>query len=61
VAYAGSHRAIVVGFPFETITDGDERNRMMAKSLDYLLSKHKSAEERKSERERRKQNRRAKK
>jgi hypothetical protein len=34
---------------------------MMAKSLDYLLSKHKSAEERKSEREQRKQNRRAKK
>ena len=61
IAYAGSHRAIVVGFPFETITDGDARNRMMTKSLDYLLSKHKSAEERKSERERRKQNKRAKK
>ena len=44
VAYAGSHRAIVVGFPFETITDEEERNRMMAKSLDYLLSEHKSFE-----------------
>jgi hypothetical protein len=44
VAYAGSHRVIVVGFPFETITDDEERNRMMAKSLDYLLSEHKSFE-----------------
>ena len=60
-AYAGSHRAIVVGFPFEVITDGDARNRMMAKSLDYLLSKHKSSEERKSERERRKKSKRTKK
>ena len=54
IAYAGGHRAIVVGFPFETITNDNERNRMMAKSLDYLLSKHKSAEERKSERKSRK-------
>ena len=60
-AYAGSHRAIVVGFPFEVITDGDARNRMMAKSLDYILSKHKSSEERKSERERRKKSKRTKK
>ena len=44
VAYAGDHRVIVVGFPFETITDEEERNRMMAKSLDYLLSEHKSFE-----------------
>ena len=50
VAYAGSHRAIVVGFPFETIPDAESRNRMMAKSLDYLLSKHKSHEERRIER-----------
>ena len=54
VAYAGSHRVIVVGFPFETIVDGESRNRMMAKSLEYLLSKHKSAEQRRNERERRK-------
>ena len=54
VAYAGSHRVIVAGFPFETITDTNTRNRMMTKCLDYLLSKHKSPEERKSERESRK-------
>lgn len=42
VAYSGSHRTIVVGFPFETITDANERNRMMAKCLDYLLLEHKS-------------------
>jgi hypothetical protein len=54
VAYAGNHRVIVVGFPFETIADRESRNRMMAKSLDYLLSKHKSAAERRNERERRK-------
>ena len=49
VAYAGSHRVIVVGFPFETITDSNERNRMMAKSLDYLLSEHRTFEAPESE------------
>lgn len=49
VAYAGGHRAIVVGFPFETITDSNERNRMMAKSLDYLLSEHRTFEAPESE------------
>lgn len=49
VAYAGCHRVIVVGFPFETITDGNERNRMMAKSLDYLLSEHRTFEAPESE------------
>ena len=49
VAYAGNHRVIVVGFPFETITDDNTRNRMMAKCLDYLLSKHNSFEEYNSE------------
>ena len=49
VAYAGNHRVIVVGFPFETITDDNTRNRMMAKCLDYLLSKHNSSEEYNSE------------
>ena len=44
VAYAGDHRTIVVGFPFETITLEQERNRMMAKCLDYLISEHKSYE-----------------
>ena len=42
VAYAGTHRTIIVGFPFETITNANERNRMMAKCLDYLLLEHKS-------------------
>ena len=49
VAYADSHRVIVVGFPFETITDSNERNRMMAKSLDYLLSEHRTFEAPESE------------
>ena len=38
-AYRGMHSAIVMGFPFETITDEATRNRTMAKCLDYLLQK----------------------
>ena len=49
VAYAGGHRVIVVGFPFETITDSNERNRMMTKSLNYLLSEHRTFEAPESE------------
>ena len=41
VAYNGTHRAIVMGFPFETITDEASRNRAMAKCLDYLLRDNK--------------------
>ena len=40
-AYSGTHRAIVMGFPIEAITNDDIRNRAMAKSLHYLLSEHK--------------------
>lgn len=39
VAYAGNYRTIIVGFPFEAIADCDTRNRMMSKSLNFLLSK----------------------
>lgn len=37
VAYFGDHRAIVMGFPIEAITDDATRNRAMAKSLYFLL------------------------
>ena len=38
-AYSGTHRTIVMGFPFEAITDSDMRNHTMAKSLQFLMSK----------------------
>ena len=44
IAYSGNHRTIVVGFPFETITNTNARNRMMSKCLNYLLSEHRSFE-----------------
>ena len=39
IAYNGQHRTIVMGFPFEAITDSDMRNHTMAKSLQFLMSK----------------------
>ena len=38
-AYSGTHRTIVMGFPFEAITDSDTRDHAMAKSLQFLMSK----------------------
>jgi hypothetical protein len=38
IAYGGTHRVIVMGFPIEVITSDAARNRAIAKSLDYLLS-----------------------
>lgn len=39
VAYVGKYRTFVVGFPFETITDADARDRFMAQTLRFLVGK----------------------
>ena len=38
IAYSGMYRAIVMGFPIEVITNDAQCSRLIAKSLDYLLS-----------------------
>lgn len=39
VAYIGKYRTFVVGFPFETITDADVRDRFMDQVLRFLTGK----------------------
>ena len=36
VGYKGDYRSLVVGFPFETITDEESRNRLMSEVLTFL-------------------------
>ena len=37
VAYNGSYRTFVAGFPFETIVDSAERDKMMSEVLEFLI------------------------
>lgn len=37
VAAGGNHRSFVMGFPFETILEESERNRVMERALKYLM------------------------
>jgi hypothetical protein len=37
VAYNGSYRSLVLGFPFETIVDGATRDKMMDEVLAFLI------------------------
>ena len=39
VAYKGEYRAVVAGFPFETIAKRDERTQLMRRILTFLHSK----------------------
>lgn len=39
VAYVGDYRAIVVGFPFESIAEADARDRFMDRSINFLTTK----------------------
>ena len=40
VAYNGSdYRSVVMGFPFETILDAEQRHSLMEGVLDFLSSK----------------------
>lgn len=39
VAYIGKYRTFVVGFPFETITDAETRDRFMSQVLRFLTEK----------------------
>lgn len=39
VAFLGSHRSIVIGFPFETITREEERNTLMEQMLTILTQR----------------------
>ena len=39
VAYAGAYRTVVMGFPFETILDDAERDKLMSNTLKFLTKK----------------------
>ncbi len=39
VAYAGEHRVVSLGFPFESIPDALQRNELMKSILDFLMIK----------------------
>ncbi|MCU0457267.1 MAG: hypothetical protein MUE74_13290 [Bacteroidales bacterium] len=36
IVYKGSYSTVILGFPFETIINEDERNRLMMQVLDHL-------------------------
>ena len=41
----GTHQTVVIGFPFETITDEQQRNELMKSTLDFFKNRaHKPAE-----------------
>lgn len=40
VAYDGAYRSIVMGFPYETITDERQRAKFMESALNYLMDSH---------------------
>jgi hypothetical protein len=40
VAYDGAYRCIVMGFPYETITDERQRAKFMESALNYLMDSH---------------------
>ncbi|MCU0409500.1 MAG: sulfatase-like hydrolase/transferase, partial [Bacteroidales bacterium] len=39
VMFSGTHRSLVMGFPFETIIDAGERDRLMVQIINFLSKK----------------------
>jgi hypothetical protein len=37
IAYKGKYRTFVAGFPFETIIEREERDKMMSEVLNFLI------------------------